>query len=239
MPEYQLTLGLPHQPSLGRADFLPGDANRQALRLIEAWPDWPGGTVLLSGPAGSGKTHLTAIWAAASGAPEIEAPRLTAADAERLEPGGAMAVENIDAPGLDQTALFHLLNRARERVAWVLMTARDPGAATSMDLPDLASRLRAAQPASLLAPDDALLASVLVKLFSDRQVVVQPEVVAYIVKRMERSFDAARRTVEKLDQAALAIRRPITRSLAAGVLRDWFGVSDDAESPPEGWTKSS
>ncbi len=240
MPEFQLTLGLPHQPSLGRADFLAGDSNRRALQLIEAWPDWANGTVLLCGPPGSGKTHLVAIWSALSGAEEIEAHRLSAGHVEALGPRGAIAVEDIDAPGADPTALFHLLNRARERDGSVLMTARDRTAATAVILPDLASRLRAAQPAGLLPPDEALLASLLVKLFADRQLVAGPEVISYIVRRMERSFDAARRIVEKLDQAALAVRRPITRSLAVGVMRDWFGADVDGPVPAtEGTTKSS
>ncbi len=64
----QLPLALAHPPQHGRDSFLPGRSNRAALALVERWPDWPAPIALLSGPAGSGKTHLAHIWAERSGA---------------------------------------------------------------------------------------------------------------------------------------------------------------------------
>lgn len=223
---YQLALRLDLPPALTRADFMVGGANRAALAAIEAWPDWPGPVLLLTGPAGSGKTHLVEIWRAASGAAVIAGPALTDADAESFPPGGALAVEDIDRAAGRERTLFHLLNRARESGGSLLLTARDRAASLALPLADLASRLRAAHLAALAAPDEDLLARLLAKLFADRQVSVDPALIAYLLPRMERSFDAARAIVERLDAAALSAGRPITRQLARPVLEAAFGARE-------------
>ncbi len=115
-------------------------------------------------------------------------------------------------------ALFHLLNAAREEDAFLLLTAREAPVAWGVGLKDLASRLRALPVVALEEPEDSLLRAVLVKLFADRQLVVDSEVVEYLARRMERSLDAARKLVAELDREALETGRRLTRPLAAQVL---------------------
>lgn len=215
----QLALTLPHSPAMTRADFLVGSANEAAIGLIDRFPDWPNHVVVLVGPEGSGKSHLGHIWKLSSGAVEVAARDLRLADVDGLAAVGHVLVEDLHAGDVEQNALFHLLNRIRERGAYGLLTSRVPVDALAFELPDLQSRLRAALPAELLAPDDSLLAHVIVKLFADRQLTVDAGVVDFICRRMERSLEAANRLVADLDRRALAEGRPITRQLAAAVLR--------------------
>lgn len=217
-PERQLALDLPHDVSMSRADFLIGKPNEAAARLIDAFPDWPNPVVLLIGPAGSGKTHLAGIWRSASGAMVIEASKVGADAIDQMPMHGRVLVEDIDRSTIDEAGLFHLLNLVRERGGHALLTSREPVSDLRVALPDLVSRLRAALPAVLLTPDDDLLSRVIRKLFSDRQLSVDPSVIEYLGRRMERSFAAAGRLVAELDSAALEERRPITRQLAASVL---------------------
>ncbi|WP_237154645.1 HdaA/DnaA family protein [Oryzibacter oryziterrae] len=214
----QLPLTMPHEPQYGRADFLVGEANRDATAFIDAWPDWPASVVLLIGPQGSGKTHLVNIWAAKSGAQIIDAHDLAGSDPMALVSRGAVAVEDADDPALDEQGLFHLLNAARGRGASVLITAHAIPKDWGLSLPDLISRLRAAQPAFLGPPDDELLMQVMVKLLADRQLEVDPGVLDYLLLRMERSFAAACTLVDALDRESLARGRKITRAIAAEVL---------------------
>jgi chromosomal replication initiation ATPase DnaA len=213
----QLALALEHTESFAREDFLSGPSNAPALALIDMWPGWPHRTVMLTGPEGSGKSHLAAIWAQAAGA------RLTAARAleEAMVPGtlatGALVVEDIADGAFDERALFHLLNLAREDEAFVLLTAR--AAPMRSTIRDLGSRLKALPVVALAPPDDALLRALLVKLFADRQLAVDESLVGYVALRIERSFAAARAVVALLDAEAMRQKRPLTRALAAEIMR--------------------
>jgi chromosomal replication initiation ATPase DnaA len=218
MPEIrQLPLDLPVTERHGREDWIVSPANAEATALVERWPDWPSDVVLLIGPAGSGKSHLARVLAEASGAAVLAAADLAAIDPTERARIGTLVVEDLGA-GLDETALFHLLNAVRQAGGRLLLTAETPLAAWGLGLPDLVSRLRAATPVRLAEPDDALLAALLAKLFADRQTVVDPSVIACLVPRMERSFAAARTLVAALDRAALAAKSPVTRAMAIRVL---------------------
>jgi chromosomal replication initiation ATPase DnaA len=216
----QLALALPHAESLSRDDFLEGPANASALSLVDSWPDWPNRIMILAGPEGSGKSHLAAIWAAEAGARSTTAHALTAAAVPGALATGALVVEDLNPSGFDERALFHLMNLAREDQGFVLITARVPPAALQVELRDLRSRLRAVPVVTLLPPDDQLFRALIVKFCADRQLSADETVVSYLTTRIERSFAAARRAVELLDTEALRLGRPVTRALAAELLRD-------------------
>lgn len=216
----QLALALPHEESLSRDDFLEGRGNAQALALIDNWPDWPNRIMMLGGPEGSGKTHLAAIWAEEAGARTVSAHLLTSANVPASLATGAVVVDDLDPATLDHRALFHLINLAREDGAYVLLTCRLPQTLFDIELRDLQSRLRAIPVVTLDPPDDALLRALIVKFCADRQMSVDEALVSYLVTRIERSFTAARSAVAALDAEALRLRRPVTRALAAEVLRD-------------------
>jgi len=217
----QIPLDLPVRAATGRDDFFVAPANALALRQIDDWRRWPGGRLTLTGPEGAGKSHLARVWAAESGA------RLLSAAALPEEPPGLrLAVEDVPAIAGDpvaERALFHLHNHVLAEGGRLLFTGVGAPARWGIVLPDLASRLIASPVARLEPPDDALLAAVLIKLFADRRIVPPARLVAFLVRRMDRSFAAAGRLVARLDAAALASGRPIGRKLAAELL--------DAEAP--------
>jgi len=215
----QLAFTLPHAESLTRDNFLEGPANAAALALIDAWPEWPSRTMMLVGPEGSGKSHLAAIWADESGARSTAAHALSAADVPDALTTGALVVEDLRPREVDERALFHLLNLAREQAAFVRMTGRISPSAMEVDLRDLGSRLRALPTVSLSPPDEQLFRALIVKFCADRQLAIDESVVSYLVSRIERSSAAARRAIELLDGEALRQGRPVTRALAAELLR--------------------
>jgi len=215
----QLALALDHSVSFAREDFLSGPSNIAALTLIERWPDWPDRIVALIGPEGSGKSHLAAIWAEVAGARVLSANLLSIADVPASLVTGALVVEDLEAADLDEQALFHLMNLAREESANVLLTGRLPVAGFPITIRDLASRLRAVPAIMLTAPDDALLRSLLVKLAADRQLTLDEALVNYLVRRIERSFAAAHAAVQRLDRESMRRHRPVTRALAAELFR--------------------
>jgi chromosomal replication initiation ATPase DnaA len=215
----QLALALPHAESLTRDNFLEGPANAAGLALVESWPEWPNGIMLLVGPEGSGKSHLAAIWAEQAGARSTSAHALTAAAVPGALATGALVVDDLKSSDVDERALFHLLNLAHEEGASILITSRVPLSALQIELHDLRSRLRAIPTVLLLPPDDQLFRALIVKFCTDRQLGVDEAVVSYLTTRIERSYAAVRQVVELLDAEALRLGRPVTRALAAELLR--------------------
>ena len=215
----QLVLALDHAVSFAREDFLAGPSNAAALTLIDHWPDWPARVMALVGPQGSGKSHLAAIWAEATGARVLAGKLLSETDLPAAFATGALVVEDLEPAGLDERALFHLLNLAREQDTYVLLTARAAPAGFAVSIRDLASRLRAVPAVALAPPDDVLLRSLIVKLAADRQLAVDEALVNYLVNRIERSFAAAHAAVVRLDEEAMRQHRPVTRALAAELFR--------------------
>ncbi len=214
----QLAFDLPLDPRFGAEDFLVSPSNEQAYGLIESWPDWPDTILLLVGPRGSGKSHLASIWATNARAWTIDASEITSDKVPHLVSNGTLAIEDMDRADRDEAALFHLLNLAREKRAYVLITCETPPDRWGLRTPDLLSRLRLAPSVALEAPDDALLKAVLVKLFVDRQLVVDTSVVDYIALRIERSLSKAAEVVALLDREALSRGRRVSRAIAAEIL---------------------
>ena len=213
----QLTLDLGHRAALGEADFLVAPSNAEAVAWLDRWPDWPAAALSLYGPPGCGKTHLARVFAARSGARLVVAEALVTDSVPGLL-AGARAVVVDDSDRALPEPLLHLHNLLAERAGQLLLTAREPPARWPRSLPDLRSRLAAAPTVAVAAPDDALLAAVLVKLFADRQLAIGNEVVMFLLRHMERSFEAARQLVADLDTAALSAQRKITIPLVRAVL---------------------
>lgn len=218
----QLPLALPVDANLGRDDLVVGDANAVAIELIDQWPDWQTSVLILAGPTGSGKSHLASIWAEKANALIYPITDLASAD-HMAEEASNFVIEDVSEDRIDETALFHLINSIKEKGGHCLITSSSWPQSWNIALPDLASRLRAATLVELREPDDLLLKQTLIKLFADRQIHVERNVVDYLVLRMERSINTARLIVEKLDHLALATGKPITRRMAAKVLEQLEG----------------
>lgn len=205
----QLPLPLGFRPALGRADFLVAPCNEAAVAWLDRWPRWPAPALALWGPPGSGKSHLAEVWRARSGAGAIDARALAPARVPQLL-GDAKAAILEEADRADEEGLLHLYNLLAERQGHLLLVARAAPSRWRIALPDLRSRLLAAPAVAVAGPDEALLGALLVKLFADRQIAVGAEVIAYLLVRLDRSFEAARDAVAALDAASLASGRAVT-----------------------------
>lgn len=212
----QLRLKLERPRTYRREDVVVSPANLQALDALERWPGWHNGALALVGPEGSGKTHFAQIWAACVGAVVVSADG-DGALFDTTRPPAPVLLEDADRLG-DEEALFHLINRAALPGAGLLLTSRSLPANWPVRLPDLTSRLNALAVAELGPPDDVILTGVLRNLFRDRNIRASDELLAYLVRRIDRSIPEARRMVERLDEAADLAQRPVNRALARQLL---------------------
>ena len=231
MAPAQLPFPFEASRSYARDDFVPGATNERALALIDAWPRWPARVCALWGAAGSGKTHLAQIWRAQSQAIELPAEALTIEAVAALPAGAAVLIDNADR-GEGGAALFHLFNFVNQTSGWLLMTAAEAPPRWPTQVPDLHSRLTSVPGAQLDAPDEALLARVLLKLFADRQLKLPEALIDYLVPRLRRSFADAERIAVLIDTLALQQKRRISVDIGAQALRQLEaerGVALDGE----------
>ena len=214
----QLALDLPHRTAFGRSDFMVSDSNIAAVERIDRWPDWPSSALVLHGPPSCGKTHLIHVWRESASAFIITGESLTDAIVPHLIQEIPRQIAVDDAERASESALLHLYNSCIEHQGSLLITACRPPGSWRVVLADLRSRLRAIPIVEIGAPDDSLLGAVLVKHFADRQLHVAPQVIGYLLRRIDRSFAAAEKIVACLDGAALSNGGPVTIALARKVL---------------------
>jgi chromosomal replication initiation ATPase DnaA len=200
----QIPLSFPVNESYAGGDFLTLPCNQEAMAWIDRYPDWPYPVLIIYGENGCGKTHLLRLW-------QTKAQK------------GDVAIDDAHDLFGDQKLeqdLFHQFNQVKENQTRLLMTMTSNVASQNILLPDLASRLMAAPQIEIASPDETDLRAILVKLFHDRQINVEPGVIAYIVPRIERSFSAARQLVQKIDESALAEKRSVTVPLVSAILKE-------------------
>lgn len=215
----QLPLDLGHQPGYSRDELIVTPSNAAAVALIDQWPEWQAGFMIMAGPHGSGKSHLASIWAEKAEAMVVDSA--SEGDIEKAAKANAnVLIDGIGDRAIDEKALFHLINATREGGKHLLITSRRWPSQWPVTLPDLMSRIKSAPMVEISEPDDDLLSGVITKLFADRQISVDNLIVRFLVSRIERSLATAQNIVARIDRAALEQRVRVTRQLASSVLTE-------------------
>ncbi|HEY1225543.1 MAG TPA: DnaA/Hda family protein [Brevundimonas sp.] len=215
----QLRLPLQRDLPAAEAGFVVSGCNRSAATMVATWPNPVGGVLALCGPAGSGKSHLARMWAERVGALPLDGVEAALADPLELE-GRPVLLDR--AQDTDDETLFHLINLAHAPGGALLLVSRSAPTAWKVELPDLRSRLDAVVTAPLEAPDDAVMAAILSARFAERSIAAPKDAIDYLVKRIDRSAEAAAAVVDRLDE----LHRPVTRALARQVLEESGALFD-------------
>ena len=209
----QLRLDLERPQRFEREAFVVSGSNRAAVEALDAWPEWLGSRLAIVGPEGVGKTHLLSDFAERTGAVLLNGVTAALIDPVSLE-GRPVVLD--DAETVDDEILFHLINMAERPGGSLLLASRTRPARWEVNLRDLRSRLNAIRVIEIEEPDDQVLRGVLESLFERRAIRPSPDLIEYLVKRIERSAAAARDTVARIDEASEG--RPVTRALARTLL---------------------
>lgn len=213
----QLPLAFKHEPFLGKEDFMVASCNAEAFAYVENWPDWPFFAICLYGPTGSGKSHLANMFSENVSIktrfpykiPNIRASEVNTGTLRFFEQHPCLIIEDLN-ENIDNEAMFHLYNQYRNEGGYILFTSETAPARLNISLPDLRSRLNIVPSIEIKEPGDDLLQALIVKLFTDRQIVIGEEVLNYIVANMQRSYAYARKLVAEIDNISLARKRAVT-----------------------------
>jgi len=194
----QIPFDLSPEPVHSFANFLIGESNAEAVKIVQAWPNWPSPILMLIGPQGCGKTHLGQAWSAKTGGSFID-----------------------DASAVKETTLFDIMNQALNgEISGLLLADRKASAEWSIQMPDLRSRLSNTSQVLLEEPDDDILEPIVRKLYEDKGRDVSQGLIEYLLKYQERSIAAQRFIAAELETAAQRQKADLTKAFAAKYLKE-------------------
>ena len=202
----------------GEEDFLVTACNELAYKKIKLWPYWQHFALSIFGPKSCGKSHLAHIWISRvqNSLPQpIEIPIIPAQNINMknvnkfINNYQYLVIDNFDAE-INEEALFHLYNAFNTPEHFALFTSEIPLAKIPLKLPDLRSRLNTIPVAEILMPDDEMLTALIAKLFNDKQIIISQEILDYILKNAERSFNYIARLINEIDDISWTYGRAVT-----------------------------
>lgn len=229
----QLTLALFDDPYPDLAAFIPGP-NALALTALRDWAAGRGPwCLLISGAAGSGKSHLVqgALKAVDEGrertmyVPLREVLEYGPAVLDGLDAIDFLGIDDVDAGAGDpawERALFDVFNRLHAAERRLLMSTATGAGGIGFGLPDLASRLSSALSFRLaeLADDDKQ--TLLQQRAQQRGLSMPAPVARYLLRRLRRDMHALNDIFERIDAASLSSGRELTIPF----VRDVLGVDE-------------
>jgi chromosomal replication initiation ATPase DnaA len=217
---HQYALNLKFDSSYLEEDFIIASSNFIAKKWIDNWPNWQGSIfpniTCIYGPKGSGKTHLAHIWQI-----KASAYKITLRDLEQFsyrDLAESYLIDDIEQLLINEHNLLHFINYVIENKRFLLITARTKLHNLTIHTPDLRSRLQSFITYEIMPPNEELIEQMLVKSFSDLQILVNEEVIKFLTTHIDRSYEAVKHTIELLDKVSLSQNKKITIPLVKKAL---------------------
>jgi len=218
----QLLFDLKKKKIYEKDDFLVSDSNKEAYKLINRWPNWSSRKIIIFGDIGTGKTHLSKIWQKKTSGVNLNLNKFKKIRFDNFFlKKKFFIIENIsnffdkikkkDKEHLEKN-LLHFYNLIEEKKGYLVLTASNSPRFWKISLPDLKSRILSSIAVKIKKPNDELLSSVLVKLFLDKQILIDKEIIKFIVYRSERSFTNLQNIVNRIDKQSLITKKKINIS---------------------------
>ena len=218
----QLYFDMPDKTALGIEDYIITESNSFAFDLISRMIRGEINQGVISGPSFSGKTHLSKILIKNIGSNEsLYIDRDYKKIIEKVGSSNLVVIENIDKVLEDRSEedLFHIINFTKENDKKLLMTSCKSISNIEFELEDLKSRLNAILEAKIMQPDDELMKLVLIKIFNDKQLLINPNVINFLKSRLERSYKSINDFIEKIDKFSLEKGKKITIALINDLIK--------------------
>ena len=218
----QLYFDMPDKTALGIEDYIITESNSFAFDLISRMIRGEINQGVISGPSFSGKTHLSNILIKNIGSNEsFYIDRDYKKIIEKAGSSNLIVIENIDKVLEDKSEedLFHIINFTKENDKKLLMTSCKSISNIEFKLEDLKSRLNAILEAKIMQPDDELMKLVLIKIFNDKQLLINPNVINFLKSRLERSYKSINDFIEKIDKFSLEKGKKITIALINDLIK--------------------
>ena len=214
----QLILKFPEHRAYKKEDFYVSPSNEEAFDFISSWPKWIKRIVNIFGPSGSGKSHLASILKSKTKCLEILPKDLNEDIISEFKTKEVLIIENFNEKVSEQL-LFSLWNIALQDNKYFLINSIKPISSYKFKLPDLVSRIKSSLSIGIKLPSDDLISAIIVKNFSDKQIIVEEKHIDYIIKRIDRSYEKISQFILTLDRYSLKKGSPFGLKMIKEVLK--------------------
>ena len=205
----QLLLELDYKTNFNEHDFYLSKSNSNAFNLINRWPDWEKKILNISGEKFSGKSHLANIFKLKSKAFLVRGNKIDNSIFKSLKLYESIIIDDFEECN-EEEILYSIFNLIDQDSKYLLINSLKPINKIKYKLPDLASRSKNCLYAEIENPDDELLFAIILKNFSDRQIIIEKKIIDFIISRIDRSYRKIDEFIYKIDELSLKKKKPIT-----------------------------
>ena len=213
----QLIFKFPFSKKYFEQDFFVSKNNFSAYKLIEGWPNWPGKWLNIFGNSGSGKTHLAKILEKIIKTKLIESKNINNNFIKEIKKFDCLIIDNFK-NDIEEKLFYSILNQSKQLDKYVLINSIMPLKNTKFNLEDLKSRVNSFIYIGIDLPTDDLLKVIISKTLSDKQISINPKILDYIIKNVERSYEKMFKFLKDLDELSLSTGKSININLIKKVL---------------------
>ncbi len=214
----QLLLNFEYKQNFKDEDFYVSKSNYFAFNLINTWPKWEKNFLNICGDKFSGKSHLTNIFLKKFKGIKINAHSLKNENLNEIKVYENVILENFDI-NINEVLIYSLFNTIDQDNKFLIINSTTPINEIKFKLDDLKSRAKDCLFAKIEKPDDELMFALILKNFSDRQIVIDKKLIDFIIKRIDRSYDKIFEFIYKIDELSLKKKKPIDFKTIKEVLK--------------------
>ena len=193
-------------------DFYVSENNFEAYKLIESWPKWSSKFINIFGPSGCGKTHLANIFNKKINSFFINASELNNNNLSAIKAKECLIIDEYK-NNVEENLFYSVINQSYLSNQFIIINSLKPIQSFDVNLNDLKSRLGSFVNVSINLPTDELIKVVISKNFSEKQVQIESKLLEYIVKNIDRSYEAIFDLIDKLDDFSLSTGKSININL--------------------------
>ena len=199
----QLIFKFPFKTNYFEEDFYVSENNFEAYKLIESWPKWSSRFINIFGPSGCGKTHLANIFNKKFNSFFISASELNNNTLSFIKAKECLIIDDCK-NNVEEKLFYSVLNQAHLSNQYIIVNSTKPIQSFEVKLNDLKSRLKSFVNIGIDLPTDELIKVIISKNFSDKQVKIESKSLEYIIKNIDRSYEAIFDLINKLDDFSLS-----------------------------------
>ena len=209
MSEYdQELIKFSYEKNLTNQDFYISKSNKHIFDFLEMWPKWNKKFLNIIGEKFSGKTHLINIFIKKFNGIRLESKSLNEEKLNSIRAYQNIILEDLDLD-INEELIYSLFNLVEQNNKFLIITSLKPVVEISFKLDDLRSRTKNCLLAKIENPDDELMFALILKNFSDRQILIDKKLIDFIIKRIDRSYDKIFEFIYKIDELSLKKKKPI------------------------------